>query len=507
MVLKYIEYKESKGGLLGMRLFISYARVDKPFCQQIVETLDVHEVWYDHRLHAGQKWWEEILRRLTWSDGFVYLLSKESVTSEYCKQEFTIAQSLGKHIFPVLIHPSAPIPDALKEIQYVDLSKGLDVTAVKQLLSAIIVAERELTAPPISLNELLPAEVKQPPAVDLTNVIDQAAEALDSGNFDRAVFLLKRAQESGYESRFVDIKAVLKEAEVALERQSYLREAEREYRPIAALVKHQRTFHIGCKAFAAFRRHFPDYDPENLTPLCAKPPLPALEWCDIPAGEVVIEREKRRIIHHVDAFKISKFPITNAQFQVFVEAADGYRDDRWWGFSPEACEWHKLHSEALESKFAGDNYPRANVCWYEAMAFCLWLSEKSAKKITLPTEQQWQRAAQGDTQRRYPWGNKFDKTRCNTNELEVRMTTPVDKYPTGVSPFGVYDMAGNVWEWCLTRAPSQPTNGSSNGSKVTYIVRGGSFLGSAERARNNFYFKLDPIYRYFTIGFRLVDLT
>lgn len=488
-----------------MRLFISYARVDKPLCKQIVEILDVHEVWFDHRLHAGQKWWEEILRQLTGCDGFVYLLSKESVTSEYCKQEFAIAQSLGKHIFPVLIHPSASIPDALKAIQYVDLSKGLDVTAVKQLLSAIIVAERELIAPPESRSVLLPPEVRQPPAVDHDNVIDQAAEALDSGNFDRAVFLLKRARESGYESRFVDIQAVIKEAEDALERQSYLREAEREYRSIVALVKHQRTFPIGCKSFTAFREHFPDYDPENLLALCSKPAMPSLEWCDVTAGEVVIEREKRRIIHHVEAFKISKFPITNAQFQAFAEASDGYRNDRWWGFSSEACEWHKAHPEVIESRFLGDNYPRANICWYEAMAFCSWFSEKSGKKVTLPTEQQWQRAAQGDTQLRYPWGNKFDKTRCNTNEHELRMTTPVDKYPTGISPFGVYDMAGNVWEWCLTKAPS--TNGSSsNGSKITYIVRGGSFLGSAERARNNFYFRLDPLYRYFTIGFRVVEL-
>jgi formylglycine-generating enzyme required for sulfatase activity len=224
---------------------------------------------------------------------------------------------------------------------------------------------------------------------------------------------------------------------------------------------------------------------------------------------VVIERDKRRIVHHVEAFKISKYPITNVQFQAFLDAPDGYRDDRWWGFVPEACEWHKLHPEPLESKFKGDNYPRANLCWYEAMAYCLWLSEKSAMKIILPTEQQWQRAAQGDNQLRYPWGSKFDKTRCNTNEAELRMTTPVDKYPSGASPFGAYDMAGNVWEWCLTKQPAhqQTTNGTSNGAKTSYIVRGGSFLGSAERARNNFYFKLDPIYRYFTIGFRVIALS
>ncbi len=108
-----------------MRLFISYARVDKRYCSQIIETLDVHETWYDQRLHAGQKWWDVIKKQLDWCEGFVYLLSPDSVTSEYCKKEFLIAKELGKHIFPVLIHSRTPMLEELKHIQFVDLSRGL----------------------------------------------------------------------------------------------------------------------------------------------------------------------------------------------------------------------------------------------------------------------------------------------------------------------------------------------------------------------------------------------
>jgi formylglycine-generating enzyme required for sulfatase activity len=490
-----------------MRLFISYARVDKPFCQQIVETLDVHDVWYDHRISAGQKWWEEILKRLTWCEGFVYLLSKESVTSEYCKQEFAIAHRLGKHIFPVLIHPNAPLTGELKDIQYADFSNGFDVKSVKQLLNAIHLAEREPKGPPtLTTASALPGAV-QPPALDAVNVIDEAAEALDAGNFDRAVYLLKTAQESGYASKFIDLNAVIKEAEAALEKQSYLRTAEREYRPIVALIKRQRTFHIGCQAFNDFHRDFPDYDPEGLAALCLMPTVPV--WCEIPAGEVIIERERKRVIYHVDGYKISKYPITNEQYQAFVEAPDGYVNDKWWNYSTEACEWHKGHMKPLASKFADKkDLPRGYVCWYEATAFCLWLSAKTGHKIALPTEQQWQRAAQGNTTNRYPWGNKFDKTLCNTSESGIKSTTPVGHYPQGVSPFGVYDMAGNVWEWCSTKQVTQTVTGTgllpADPPNVTYIVRGGSFLGSAERAKNTFHFKLDPVYRYFTIGFRVV---
>ena len=78
-----------------MRLFISYARVDKPYCVQIAETLDIHSTWFDQRLYAGQHWWREILRRLDWCEGFIYLLSPDSIASEYCQKEYKIAQNTG----------------------------------------------------------------------------------------------------------------------------------------------------------------------------------------------------------------------------------------------------------------------------------------------------------------------------------------------------------------------------------------------------------------------------
>ena len=79
-----------------------------------------------------------------------------------------------------------------------------------------------------------------------------------------------------------------------------------------------------------------------------------------------------------------------------------------------------------------------------------WLSSKAGLAISLPTEPQWQRAAQGGDGREYPWGNGFDSSRCNTSESGINHTTPVNQYPSGTSSYGVYDMAGNVWEWCLS---------------------------------------------------------
>lgn len=168
----------------------------------------------------------------------------------------------------------------------------------------------------------------------------------------------------------------------------------------------------------------------------------------------------------VPAFAMAKYPVTNAQFEVFIQAKDGYADPQWWDYSDDAKAWRQQNAKPLKPGFGGvDDHPRANVCWYEAVAFCRWLSSKvptpnpspsngdgrrGGDVITLPTEQQWQRAVQGDDGRAYPWGNVFDPKCCNTRESGIKRTTPVTAYPEGASPYGVLDMAGNVWELCLT---------------------------------------------------------
>src|SRR5690606_8543992 len=110
-----------------------------------------------------------------------------------------------------------------------------------------------------------------------------------------------------------------------------------------------------------------------------------------------------------------------------------------------------------DSQWNGADYPVVGVSWYEAVAFCRWLSEATGEAITLPTEEQWQYAAQGDDGRKYPWGDEWDCTRCNNSVEPCHSdgTTPVRQYEgPGDSPFGVVDMSGNVWEWTLTEYES-----------------------------------------------------
>ena len=258
-----------------MRLFVSYAHVDKALCKLVVERLTgVHEAWYDERLFAGQDWWGEIQRRLHWCDGFVYLLSHTSVTSEYCQKEFAIAQRLEKHLFPVLIQGEVDVPQSLSHIQYADLSAGMEDIYV--LLNAITVAERihlstHVAPPP-------PDESEEPgKARSALDAVREAATAMNDEDYDSAIFILKQAQDlrdaSSSDLRIINL--MLAEAEQMLEQQTRQRLVEHEYAPIAELIKLAGTRALGCREFATFQKQFPDYDPDNLSALCGEQQKPA----------------------------------------------------------------------------------------------------------------------------------------------------------------------------------------------------------------------------------------
>src|SRR5690606_22290045 len=122
-------------------------------------------------------------------------------------------------------------------------------------------------------------------------------------------------------------------------------------------------------------------------------------------------------------------------------------------------------------------------------------------QITLPTEQQWQRAAQGDDGRKYPWGNDFDPQRCNTEESGIGKPTPVTQYPNGASPYGVFDMAGNVFEWCLTQW-GEDSAALEGGSRR--VLRGGAFDDNQNFAACAYRGNLNPRYDDYPFGVRVV---
>ncbi|MCL4253980.1 MAG: formylglycine-generating enzyme family protein [Anaerolineae bacterium] len=236
-------------------------------------------------------------------------------------------------------------------------------------------------------------------------------------------------------------------------------------------------------------------------------------WIHIPAGTATIDYiagyMRGKTVFDVPEFYIGKYLVTNAQYRLFVEAG-GYADDQWWtqtglserqkGGWKHPLFWHK-------PEWTADDYPVTGVSWYEAVAFCRWMSAITGEHIMLPTQPAWVRAAQGDDGRVYPWGNAWDKTRCNNNELKLGKTTPVKQFEgLGDSPYGVVDMAGNLSEWCSTNWMTGSDD--PEGSDIRVFI-GASWLNSDKyrcEISGSYRIWQKPHYRYNLAGFRLARL-
>ena len=222
--------------------------------------------------------------------------------------------------------------------------------------------------------------------------------------------------------------------------------------------------------------------------------LPDIVWINIPAGEVTLETESRERFT-VPPFRLARYPVTWAQYRVFLNAKDGYCNPAWWEDRPR-------EEEPGQQLWSFANYPVINVSWYDALAYCRWLGAKLGLDIRLPAEWEWQWAAAGNTQQDYPWAGAWNPARANSVEAGIGRTVAVGCYPLGRSPFGVDDMAGNVWEWCLNLY-GQPSDTSLSTSEAR-VLRGGSWNFDGGGARASARFHSHPAFGYNFIGFRVL---
>ena len=257
-------------------------------------------------------------------------------------------------------------------------------------------------------------------------------------------------------------------------------------------VSHQDRFQIGLTILL-----FGD-DPRP--GVGVKDGIPDIEWINIPGGKIRLEEVDH--VFTVKPFKIAKYPVTNAQFHAFIDDG-GYEPDQEW--------WKGLqYQESESSTWREPNAPRENVSWFEAVAFCRWLSARRNEVIRLPTEWEWQQAATGGNPANdYPWGTEWDPARCNSDESRLNRTTPVGLYPQGATAQGVMDLAGNVWEWCLNTDENleQPTSLDVDAWVGLRVVRGGSWLNDPDFLRSSDRNRFTSGSRSSFLGFRLAQGT
>jgi len=214
-------------------------------------------------------------------------------------------------------------------------------------------------------------------------------------------------------------------------------------------------------------------DPRLLDPQRGDAPLGGY-WCPTDAGPFWFGDDRREELRQVTlpyTYRIGRYPVTNAEYGRFIEAG-GYQERRWWTehgwryLQPGSERRYESSDERITLPRYWDNaernqptQPVVGVSWWECMAYCAWLTEKgqnagrlpATDAIRLPTSLEWERAARGTDQRRYPWGdNAPDTERANHQATGVGQTTAVGCFPAGAAACGALDMAGNVMEWLAT---------------------------------------------------------
>jgi len=211
-----------------------------------------------------------------------------------------------------------------------------------------------------------------------------------------------------------------------------------------------------------------------------------------------------------DPFGISRYPITCHQYRHFIDDG-GYVIERFW--TPEGLEWLGGQSTSHRMPLDWDLFcvelddPVTGVSIHEAEAYAAWLSNRTSKRVSLPTEEQWEYAARTESRGVFPWGNVIttgEKAECNWAGLFKRTKCPVMLFPHYETASGVGDLIGNVEEWCTDAWHSDNLSFENVGLPGKRVLKGGSSIRYSRLCRSSYRSRMLPASRYHTVGFRIV---
>jgi len=444
---------------------------------------------------------------------------------------------------------------------------------LRDILAQFTVDCAEYGDPADLANKLKSSRVPEP---DNTVLLQQAISLSDHHQFSEAQSILETLEASGYNLRVIVpmLARVRANAQLAIQAEANRQQLEAEYiqwyaqchedyNAITLLAQNNSVFEQAQDKWQRFVKWYPEWqsvlegDPAGLVEkfnssdqkrLLAimldlkRPPderakagddinrygdprpgvidlnFGADYWCKVPAGSFMMgsnqdtDNKKRKETISYD-YWIGKYPITYAQYKVFLDDPSGYRNAQWWnGLHPDALEQKREGAGNQNWKIA--NHPAENVSWYDAMAFCAWLTarpllDQALKSqgylFRLPTETEWEKAARGTDGRNYPCQGEFDASKGNTSETGLRQTSAVGIFLDGASPYSVMDMSGNVWEWCVTEY--QPRKSMPISDNTARALRGGSWNFNADFAHAACRRNGQPHFRDHHVGFRVVFST
>lgn len=532
---------------LNKTLFISYSHRQMAWCRALDHAIDretPYQRWRDNKIPGSSRWWKIICGQIESCFAFIAVVTGDYLDSKFCMAELQYARRLNKPIIVLLLEDVA-YPSYLQNVQAIRVASMNMLEIIKEILIAcneIILSyvagdfstdvhARPHLRPPLpqsdppgdkdtQSNTRITSAGNIHDAIATSDLVESYDNALQKGNFRLARQLLDRiANRDDLDDSILNIN---EEYEGLLSAESNPTDAgilsayQKRIRRIYQLVTERITrvpYQKAQKIVQRFLKIYPDFgDPEKkleafLPPSQRLMPQP-FAWVDIESKD----------------YSISKYPVTNAQFACFIEAG-GYQKARWWTlagwearrrgwrYQSSRDRWEASHRPWTAPRFWEEvpwnrnDHPVVGISWHEAIAFCLWLREKSGEAIMLPTSNQWIYAARGDDNRIYPWGNLWDCNRCNNSldHCHSNGTTRVGDYEGyGNSYFGVTDMSGNIWEWCMSIDEKMTSYATSSNKR---LVRGGSWYCKQRGGfRCDGYFLYHPHSWFSDVGFRLARM-
>ena len=443
------------------KIFISYSRKDIAFAKRLTSELQKSELdfWIDWEgIPPTVDWWKEIEKGIEEADAFLFLISPDSAKSKVCLQEIDTAVTNGKRIIPIVVREIQweDTPPKLGHLNYIFFSREDDFnTAVQKLLMAIH-TDYEWAA----THRRLQVKALEWQRKNKENSFLLRGKDLQEAEFQLATNSSKEPSPTGLQFEYASASRRAEDRQHRLSRRS---------RVILSIIGVILLITIGLAMNGNFNSFiYRPVDMENY-------------WVTIPAGEFQMgsnNSDDEKPVHtvYLDEYQIGKYEITNRQYAQCAEAG--------------IC---------LGKEYTADKalHPVVTVTWHDAKKFCEWVGGR------LPTEAEWEKAASWDdemkTKRTYPWGETIDCSHANYGGFDgcVGDTTPVGSYESGKSSYGLYDMAGNVWEWVSSLYKPYPydaNDGREDLSSYNFrVLRGGAwFYGVLGSVRSSFRYWLFP---------------
>jgi formylglycine-generating enzyme required for sulfatase activity len=436
-------------------IFISYSHQDKVYVHKLQETLrnEGFDAWIDDRIDYGEEWLKVIEEHLDGCDAFILVMSNNSRKSEMVQNEVTRAREKKKNIFPVMLDGENWLIVQAK--QFVDVRDGsLPPEKFYERLEAVAsrnkVKRRSIEKVEPKSEKFIPSG--KPVARKQDKFLSEKLQPEKTKPTRKSNILIIVVMIS-----FVSVVVV-----VGLSGSSL---SEKWFEIVSSLAN-------STSGPVVFDPHPSSSDYIDVSGISMRL---------ISAGEFAMGSDNNNVpyeqpVHHVylDAYYIDKYEITNAMYNVCVGKG--------------ICREPVYHWFDNDLRYSQN--PVVYITWIMAKTYCEWRGAR------LPTEAEWEKAARGKDEFIYPWGNDFDallSNFCDTNCSNYvdrskndgyGKTSPVGTYPNGASPYGVFDMAGNAYEWVAdwfdtnyyANSPSSNPLGPSNGQ--FRVLRGGSFGSS-----------------------------